>query len=274
MKIFFIVLVWAYSTLLPIPISAAPDPEIWEFWANHDPKSLTSIDHSNWQTFLDSYVIASSDGINRVTYQKINQAGRSLLGLYITYLKELKPRALNRNEQRAYWINLYNALTMNLILDHYPVASILEIKTSPGLFSTGPWGQKLLTVEGKKISLDDIEHRILRPIWQDNRVHYSVNCASLGCPNLNKTAYTAANSEKLLTEAAIAFINHPRAALIENNTLIVSSIFKWYKIDFGNNDVGIIYHLKKYAAPELTAALSNVSSIDGDTYDWALNEVQ
>ncbi len=103
-------------------------------------------------------------------------------------------------------------------------------------------------------------------------MHYAINCASIGCPNLNKIAYTAANSEKLLTEGAIAYINHPRAALIKNNTLVVSSIFEWYKIDFGDNDVGVISHLKKYAAPELNTALSKVNSIDDDTYDWALNE--
>ena len=131
-----------------------------------------------------------------------------------------------------------------------------------------------MTVEGQKISLDDIEHKILRPIWQDNRVHYGVNCASIGCPNLNKIAYTAANTDKLLTEGAKAYINHPRAARVKNNALVVSSIFEWYKIDFGNNDAGIISHLKKYAAPKLQSALSSVSSIDDDTYDWALNEVQ
>jgi hypothetical protein len=274
MKTFFVVMLSAFALLWSISSGAAPDSELWEFWTKHDPKSSRSVDHSGWQKFLDTYVVASSDGINRVAYQKASQAGQALLEGYITDLTELKPRALNRNEQQSYWINLYNALTVNVILDHYPVESILEIKTSPGFFSPGPWGQKLVTIEGQKISLDDIEHKILRPIWQDNRVHYAVNCASIGCPNLNKVAYTAANTDKLLNENAIDYINHPRGARVNNGTLVVSSIFEWYKIDFGNNDRGVITHLKKHAAPKLKSALSTVSTIDDDAYDWVLNEVQ
>ncbi len=76
MKSFLTVLVWTFTLLCPFPSSAAPESKLWVFWANHDPKSLTSIDHLNWQTFLDAYVVTSSDGINRITYRKANQAGR------------------------------------------------------------------------------------------------------------------------------------------------------------------------------------------------------
>ena len=100
----------------------------------------------------------------------------------------------NKKEQLAYWINLYNSLTIKVVLEHYPVKSIKEIKLS-GIFKPGPWKKELVIIEGKKLSLDNIEHDILRPIWKDNRVHYAVNCASIGCPNLQNSAFTAKNSD-------------------------------------------------------------------------------
>ena len=90
------------------------------------------------------------------------------------------------DEQRAFWINLYHALTVRVILSHYPVSGIREIDISPGLFARGPWDRKLIPVEGVELTLNDIEHRILRPIWRDPRVHYALNCASLGCPDLRR----------------------------------------------------------------------------------------
>ena len=121
------------------------------------------------------------------------------------------------------------------MLSHFPLASIGDINISPGLFVRGPWGAKILTVEGEKLSLDDIEHRILRPIWKDNRVHYALNCASLGCPNLQPTAYTSENSEALLDNGARDFINHPRGVSIQKGKLQVSSIYVWFQEDFGRD---------------------------------------
>jgi Protein of unknown function, DUF547 len=95
--------------------------------------------------------------------------------------------AYHQQEQQAFWINLYNARTVSAVLAHYPVASLRDIRLS-GLFSTGPWHAKLVTIEGEKVSLDDIEHRIVRPLWKDNRLHDALNCASLGCPNLAPVA--------------------------------------------------------------------------------------
>jgi hypothetical protein len=218
-------------------------------------------------------VVASKDGGNRIAYEKVPPEARGKLADYIKNLSMLAPRTFNRNEQRAYWINLYNALTVNIILEHYPIESILDIKISPGFFASGPWGKKLVTIEGQEVSLDDIEHRILRPIWQDNRVHYGVNCAAVGCPNLNKSAYTAANTDQLLSAAARTYINHPRGVRVEDGALHVSSIFDWYKVDFGGNDEGVIAHLKKYANPALLKMLIGMTKIEDHAYDWALNRI-
>ena len=259
--------VWALTS------EAAPDADLWESWEAHNPESQVTVDHTAWQKFLDTHVVASNDGVNRIAYGKVASDAKQRLAGYIKYLAQLAPRTLNRNEQRAYWINLYNALTVNVVLDHYPVESILDIKISPGFFAPGPWGKKLVTIEGRDISLDDIEHRILRPIWQDNRVHYAVNCAAVGGPNLNKDAYTAANTDRLLSAAAGTYINHTRGVRIEDGALYVSSIFDWYKVDFGDTDNGVITHLKKYANPELQKALAGITEIEDHAYDWDLNGI-
>ncbi len=179
---------------------------------------------------------------------------------------------MNRSEQFAYWINLYNALTVKVVMDHYPVKSIRKINISPGWFSWGPWGKKLAIVEGERVSLDDIEHRILRPIWRDPMVHYAVNCASLGCPNLASVPYTAENAERLLDEGARNYINNRRGVSVSERGLIVSSIYRWFIEDFGGTDQSVIEHLKKYAAPDLAARLEGRVRIDGGHYDWTLND--
>ncbi len=177
-----------------------------------------------------------------------------------------------RDEQLAFWVNLYNALTVKVILDHYPVQSIKEIDISPGWFSSGPWGKKLITIESHDLSLDDIEHRILRPIWKDPRIHYAVNCASIGCPDLGDTAFSASNVEAELSRAARNYINHPRGVTVEDDQVRISSIYKWFKDDFGGSEMAILDHLRLYAADELKHKLEKVSGISGYAYDWALND--
>ena len=187
-------------------------------------------------------------------------------------MQGIKVSELNRAEQKAYWINIYNGLTVDVILDHYPVKSIMEIDISPGLFSNGPWDAKLLKIEGQEVSLNDIEHRILRPIWQDNRIHYAVNCASLGCPNLQPEAFTTQNLDRLLEKAARDFINHPRGVSFRRNRLYVSSIYFWFREDFGDSEQGTIQHLNKYLTPKNQGKLKPVQKKMKHQYDWNLNE--
>ncbi|MDP4855877.1 MAG: DUF547 domain-containing protein, partial [Desulfobacterales bacterium] len=210
------------------PALAAPKPELWQHWTENDPASAVQVDHSTWDRLLKAYLINGPDGVTLVRYGQVSAADRTALDHYIRQLMQTAVSRLNRNEQKAFWINLYNALTMKVILDHYPVKSIRDIDISPGLFSNGPWGKKLVSVEGESISLDDIEHRILRPIWKDPRVHYGVNCASIGCPNLQPEAFTAENTDELLDKGAREFVNSPRGARIENGKLTVSSIYVWF----------------------------------------------
>ncbi|MGI9508074.1 MAG: DUF547 domain-containing protein [Geminicoccaceae bacterium] len=251
---------------------AAPAAKLWARWQAHDQSSTATIDHTSWNRFLDRYLALGADGINRVAYGRVSARYKVKLAQYIDDLVALPISTYNRPEQMAFWVNLYNALTVQIILDHYPVSSIRDIDISPGLFSDGPWGKKLVMIEGERVALDDIEHQILRPIWQDPRIHYAVNCASLGCPNLLPKPFVAVTLDQQLDQAAVDFINHKRAVSIKGRELYVSSIYSWFADDFGGHDRYIIAHLKRYASPELAEKLSGFFSIDDDQYDWRLND--
>ena len=251
---------------------AAPDAELWERWTAHDPASTETIDHSAWDGVLERFVVPGPDGVNRFAYASAAN-GRAALDGYVDSLARTPVRRFSRPEQKAYWINLYNALTVQTVLNHYPVDDIRDIDISPGLFSNGPWGAKLVEVEGEALSLDDIEHRILRPIWRDARIHYAVNCASIGCPQLAAAAWTGAAAEAQLEAAARAYVNHPRGVSVTaNGRLRLSKIYDWFAEDFGGRD-GLAAHLLRFAAPELAAALAAAPRIAGYDYDWALNDV-
>jgi len=253
----------------------APKAELWARWQKHDPANKQKIDHGAWDKFLKQFVVAPHpSGINRVRYQAVTAVDLKDLKSYLQSMQGLAISTYNSAEQKAFWINLYNALTVDVILSRFPVASIRDINISPGLFERGPWGAKLLTVEGEKLSLDDIEHRILRPIWKDNRIHYAVNCASLGCPNLQLVAYTAENTDKLLEQGAREFINHPRGVSIQKDRLQVSSIYVWFQGDFGRDAEDLMEHWQEYASPALAEALEKYSGGLNHDYDWRLNGIE
>jgi hypothetical protein len=257
------------------PVYAAPKADLWPDWQAHDPQSTVKVDHGEWLAVLDRYVTVQEPGVTSFDYQAAHiDGGAAMVADYVDAMTKVAVDALNRDQQFAYWVNLYNALTVKVVLDHYPVDSIRDIDISPGLFASGPWGKKLITVEGRRLSLDDIEHRILRPIWDDARIHYAVNCASIGCPALAPDAYDADKLEVQLDQAAKDFINHPRAVHAKDDgSLVLSSLYDWYRDDFGKRDAEFIAHLKAFAGPELMAALDDITKLDinGHEYDWALN---
>lgn len=265
----------AYATTAvgaPPPAAAAPASELWPRWLPHEPASSLKVDHDAWDAFLTRYARRGADGVVLLPYGAISASDRDALQRYLDSLAKQPVAALNRAEQFAYWVNLYNALTVETILAHYPVDSIRDIDISPGLFSNGPWGVELIEVENTAVSLDDIEHRILRPIWnQDPLIHYAVNCAALGCPDLQMQAFRAETTQELLDSAARRFVNHRRGASFRNGGLVVSSIYRWFREDFGDSEAGVIAHLRSYAAPELAARLAETTRIFDYDYDWALN---
>ena len=250
---------------------AAPAADLWPRWQAHDEDSTATIDHAAYDAFLRNYVVEHEHAPNGVRYDAVSDADHAKLKSYIQAMQKVDIDDYNRDVQRAYWINLYNALTLDLVLDAYPVDSIRDI--GGGLFSSGPWKKRYLRVDGEKLSLNDIEHRILRPIWRDGLTHYGVNCASLSCPDLSAKAYTGDNVYTLLRENARDYVNSTDGlAFNEDDDLVVSKIYEWYGKDFGDSDRAIISHLRRFADPMLSVRLDMRSSIEGYGYDWSLND--
>jgi Protein of unknown function, DUF547 len=251
----------------------APKAELWPRWQKQNSASTQVIDHQAWDRFLKQFVVAPHpSGINRLRYRAVTEEDIKNLKGYLETMRGIAISNYNRAEQKAYWINVYNAVTVDVILSRYPVASIRDVNISPGFLARGPWGAKLFGAEEEKLSLDDIEHRILRPIWRDNRVHYALNCASLGSPNLQAAAFTGQNTEVLLEKGAREFVNHSRGVEIQNNRLKVSSIYVWFQEDFGRGAEGLMEHWQKYANPKLAHVLEKYNGGLAHDYDWRLND--
>jgi hypothetical protein len=257
-----------------LTLSAARAGELDQYFSTNDPKATMTVDHSAWAGILGRYVVASPDGINRFGYGRVTAADKAALKAYLAALQKVKVTTLSANEQRAFWINLYNALTIDVVVGRYPVATIKDISLGGSLFVSGPWKKELVTLEGRKLSLDNIEHDILRKVWRDPRVHYAVNCASMGCPNLMATAFSGANLDQMLNKGAHDYINHPRGVRVSGNKVYVSRIFNWYREDFGATDAEVIRHLATYAEPKLKKQLAGIETIAGYDYDWSLNDAK
>jgi Protein of unknown function, DUF547 len=251
---------------------APPKAEPWPRWEVHDESNYLHIDHGAWSEVLKRNVITKHpSGINRVKYEHFGRVDRLILTAYLGQQAGLNISGYNRNEQKAYWINLYNALTVQAVLEHWPLQSIRDIVLPPGLLNEGPWSAPLVTVEGVKLSLDDIEHRILRPIWHDPRVLYALNRASLGSPNLPPTAYTVFNMEGLLDEQARAFVNDPRGVRFAEGRLVLSSVYEAYEADLGGSPAAVLEHLRRYAKAPLAARLAQWHGGYETAFDWRIN---
>jgi hypothetical protein len=268
-------LVAAAVAISPIGWGSAWAQELEQIFAKRDNASAMTIDHAPWGEILKAYLKPSPDGINRFAYSKVTKPDRAKLKAYLAALQGVTVAKLNEAEQRAFWANLYNALTIEVILEHYPVKTIRDISISPGFFAVGPWGKPLVTVEGRTLSLDDIEHKILRKVWRDPRTHYSVNCASIGCPNLPDAPFTGKTLEAMLDAGAKAYVNHPRGVSVAPDGRVTASrIYNWFVEDFGGNEQGVLAHLSAHAGPGLKAKLKAAGRISAYEYDWSLNDAR
>ena len=198
----------------------------WAIWDKSNESNSRSIDHSQFDRLLHSYVVVNHpSGINRFRYGDVSAGDSKTLDRYIAKMARIDPRDYRRQEQKAYWINLYNGLVIQIVLRQYPDATLnTQINKR----------KKLVKVAGVKLSLKDIENRILRPIWQDRKVLFALSCGALGCPNIQPQAYTSADSKQLLNRSVREFINHPRGLVVDRQSLQASKLFDWYAEDFGS----------------------------------------
>ena len=258
------------SLALGPSIASAQEETITTTFSTAAADSMQEVNNSDWALILNRYISIGPSGISRFNYAAVTTTDRDRLNRYVSSLENLDPRKLNLNEQHAYWINLYNSLTVQVVLDHYPIWSIREIKS--GVFTPGPWDIPIAKITGRTLTLNNIEHDILRANWHDPRVHYALNCASLGCPNLAAEPYSGKHLDAQLNSAARSFINHPRAVLVKGGQVTLSKIYNWYASDFGNGShEAILEHLRHYANPALEVELKRDPIIKAYQYDWRLN---
>jgi hypothetical protein len=212
------------------------------------------LDHSAWDVLLKKYVAKNGD----VDYKGFKTDSQKLND-YVNYLATNIPTEdWSVNEQLAYFINVYNANTIKLIVDNYPTKSIKDIKN--------PWLKNRLKIGNEDYSLADIENGILRKM-NEPRIHFAINCASYSCPKLLNTAYTAENVQELMDRATKEFINNSNKNTLSANAPKLSEIFKWYKSDFTDNG-SIIDYINQYSEIKI----SSNAKIDYIDYNWSLNE--
>jgi len=267
---YFARIIVAAGLLLMVP-SASQAADLHEMFDANEKHGAGKVDHSAWGKLLGMFLHRGDDRLNRFDYEGLKKSDLPALRAYLQKLANVNPAGLTKPEQFAFWTNLYNAKTVEIVTTHYPVSSIRDIKLSFNPFA-GPWKAKVVKVRGQRLSLDDIEHRILRPVWNDPRVHYAVNCASVGCPNLASKAYTGERLEMMLNEGARAYVNSSRGVHLEDKRLVISSLYDWYGPDFGRTSTQILGHIARYAKAPLAKRLKRAGGIDGYAYDWMLND--
>lgn len=215
-----------------------------------------TISHESWNTLLKRYV----DNQGNVNYKSF-KSDDAKLQTYLDFLANNKPTTdWSKNEKLAYYINLYNAATVKLILDNYPTKSIKNIRS--------PWGKKWVKIGDKLHSLGGIEHKILRKM-DEPRIHFAINCASYSCPKLINSAFTANEMEMQLAQATKDFINDTTRNKFNDSSAKLSEIFKWYKGDFTENGT-ILEYIKKHT----DKPINTKSKISYLNYDWSLNEAK
>ncbi len=230
----------------------------------HDTDSKP-VTHELWDALLKKHVRA--DGF--VDYKGFIHDSAEL-NAYLKVLESAHPNDKNwsRNEQMAYWINAYNAYTIQLIVRNYPVASIKDIKKGVA-FVNSVWDIKFIKIQGFSYDLNNIEHNILRPVFKDARIHAAINCASYSCPKLLNEAFTADKLESQLDATMRGFVNDPLRNRITADKAEISEIFKWFKGDF-ERDGSLRDFLNKHSNVKITEK-TGISHID---YNWALNEAK
>ena len=222
-----------------------------------------AITHEIWGQLLQIHV----DTNGMVDYANF-LLDKEKLNTYLNKLSEAHPNdTWTENERKAYWINAYNAYTVKLILDHFPVEGIKEIKNGIP-FINSVWDIVFIDIQGVQYSLNDIEHKILRKEFDDPRIHFAINCASFSCPRLHYEAYEAADLNQQLEQAAIDFINDPNKNIVEEGGAKISKIFKWFGGDFKNGSTPSIRdYINEYAYEKV----GEDADIDYLDYNWSLN---
>jgi len=224
--------------------------------------SAEGVDNSLYADLIKKYV---QQGV--VDYQGFKNE-ESKLDAYLKVLEKTDAAKLSRNEQFAFYINAYNAWTIKLILTGYP--GVKSIKDLGSIFKN-PWKKEIVRIDGDVLTLDNVEHDILRPRFKDPRVHFAVNCASKSCPPLISEPYRGADLDEQLNASTRAFLSNPKENYLQENTLYASEIFKWFNDDFNKDVVGFFITFAEGDLKERLIANRDRIKVKYLDYDWSLN---
>ena len=238
-------------------------------------KDVSAQDHQLFTVILQKYVL---NGL--FDYKNLKNDNR--LDKYLSQLSNTDPSKLNRNEKLAFWINAYNAFTLQIVTANYPIESITDLNTGGKiiayLLGDTVWDKEFITINNKKYSLNDIEHKILRKM-NEPRIHFAIVCASISCPELLNEAFETNTLEKQLESQTIKFLNDKtrNSFDLKNGQANISEIFNWFDEDFGDSDENVLKFISNYVPKNISEDIkSNISKwkIFYNDYNWNLNELK
>lgn len=235
---------------------------ILTFWISFPIFSQEHLNHDQWTAILSKHV--SSAG--QVDYKGIKD-NEAQLDTYLAVLSANHPNSdWDKKDQLAFWINAYNAFTVKLIVKNYPVVSIKDLGGSIYKVNT-PWDEKFINIGDKTYDLNNIEHGIIRKDFNDPRIHFAVNCASISCPPLRNEAYVGSKLDAQLDDQARSFINDESKNKITKSKAKISKLFTWFKGDFTQDGKTVVDFINKYSKEKIT----DKTKITYFDYDWNLN---
>ena len=246
-----------YSFLIVLLLTQ--NTSLWSYSDGGDVKVANAqISHEKWTSLLSKHV-SKSGSVNYALFQKDS----ALLDDYLELLTKHDPdnEYLSEDARKAFWINAYSAYTVKLIITHYPLNSIRDLGSKIKI-----WDLKFIPIDGNEMSLNQIEHEILRKKFGDPRIHFAINCASVSCPILLNVAYNSDRLEVQLNEQAQVFINDASKNNISSESLQISKLWQWFKEDF-TKDGDLISYLNKFSEIKI----SRKAKIEYLNYDWNLN---
>jgi uncharacterized protein (DUF2249 family) len=241
--------------------------------------------------FLLNFEAFANDALYTSLLQKYVQQGKvnykelcktSDLSKYISFLESSDPERITNNKDRlAFWINSYNAYTLKIICDHYPVKSINDLHSGGTIlshaFKTTIWDKDIVVINHKNTSLNNIEHKIIRPQFKDFRIHFALVCAAKSCPALRSEAYEGSKLDQQLDDQAKLFLSDSSKNRFEvaAEKASISKIFDWYQKDFGNSKSEVLLIISKYLPDQIRKQIQSSPDkwqVDYTDYDWSLNE--
>ena len=231
-----------------------------EFWNDHEPASLIDLDHSRFEEFLEKYVIDDHpSGIARFDYLAVSQSDFDKLESYLSDMQFMEPRQLTEAEAKAFWINLYNAATLHMVIEEFVDGNPTRIQARG--VPIRRWRRDIITISEQRMSLEDILHGVIRPLYQDPRVHYALIFCMYGSPDMPTTVFKGDNNDALLEELEAKFLSKSRAVKIEGDQLVLSSIFKDYDTDFAPSQSQFLAYLRERVPEEVAQSMNGVTKV-------------